>query len=364
MSRAEGSEDKQYEPTQKKLEDARRKGEVPRSSDLNTAAAYAGFAIVAISMGTVLFSRLVSELFRLLENADSLSFDVFQNEGQAIFGGIIGSVIWHLLPWFIVPASLVILAIIAQRSFVIAPTKLQPKLSRISVLANAKNKFGRAGFFEFIKSFVKLLVFSGVLGAFLFIRTPDIVTAVNFAPAFVTTVMFQFAEQFIVFIFVVSLVVGLVDFLWQRAEHIRKNKMSRQEMVDEAKQMEGDPFVKQQRRQKAQEIALNKMLSDVPSADVIVVNPIHYAVALKWSKEPGSAPVCMAKGVDEIAARIREIAQNSAIPIHRNPSTARSLFAAVDVGSQILPEHYAAVAAAIRFAETVRGKAKDRNWNV
>ena len=136
--------------------------------------------------------------------------------------------------------------------------------------------------------------------------------------------------------------------------------MSRKELTDESKDAEGDPYMKQKRRQKGQEIASKQMIQDVPNADVVIVNPTHYAVALKWSRLPGDVPVCVAKGVDEIAARIREKAQESAVPIHSDPPTARALHAVVEIGQEIPPENYRAVAAAIRFADEIRRKAKGR----
>lgn len=116
--------------------------------------------------------------------------------------------------------------------------------------------------------------------------------------------------------------------------------------------------MKQQRRQKGVEIAMNQMLAAVPDADVIVVNPTHYAVALKWDRSVGGAPECIAKGVDEIAARIRERAQENAIPIHSDPPTARALFSSVEIGEQIPRDHYEAVAAAIRFADRIKKMAR------
>jgi flagellar biosynthetic protein FlhB len=127
-------------------------------------------------------------------------------------------------------------------------------------------------------------------------------------------------------------------------------------MMDEHKNSEGDPHLKAKRRQKGQEIATNRMLSDVKTADVIIVNPTHYAVALKWDRASGRAPICVAKGVDEIAARIRERAAESGVPLHSDPPTARMLFVHLDVGQEVQPEHYRAVAAAIRFAEAMSKK--------
>ena len=161
-------------------------------------------------------------------------------------------------------------------------------------------------------------------------------------------------------VLLLAFTIGGIDYLWQHQEHLRKNRMSRKELQDEAKQTEGDPHTKQQRRQRGYEIAMNKMLADVPDADVVIVNPTHYAVALKWSRAAGAAPICVAKGVDEVAARIRQIASESAVPIHRDPPTARALYASVDISQEIQPEHYQAVAAAIRFAELMRRKARVR----
>jgi flagellar biosynthetic protein FlhB len=136
--------------------------------------------------------------------------------------------------------------------------------------------------------------------------------------------------------------------------------MSHQEIREETKQSEGDPYMKAERRQRGREIATNRMLLDVPKADVVIVNPTHYAVALQWARTRGSAPVCVAKGQDDVALRIREIAAEAKVPIHSDPPTARALHAAVEIGHEIRPEHYRAVAAAIRFADRMRKAARAR----
>ena len=359
---SDGSEDgdKQYEPTQKKLDDARKKGEIARSTDLNTAASYAGILIVATALGVGSLSSLGQMLANMVGNSDRIS-DTFFDDGALTFsGGVMQELLASVGPWFLIPGLIVLLSILAQRSFIVAPDKLVPKLSRISPLSNAKNKFGRSGLFEFAKSFFKLLIYSVVLAIFLMNKLPEILGTVHLTPAMATSVLLRLVIKFLAIVLIVALFIGVVDFIWQKAEHTRKNMMSRKEMTDEAKQSEGDPHVKQQRRQKGYAIAMNQMLADVPEADVIVVNPEHYAVALKWNRDAGGSPSCVAKGVDEIAARIREVAAESAVPIHRDPPTARALFATVEIGQQILPEHYHAVAAAIRFAETMRKKARTK----
>ncbi|MGC8201125.1 EscU/YscU/HrcU family type III secretion system export apparatus switch protein [Aliiroseovarius sp. PTFE2010] len=354
---AEGEdEDKQYEPSQKKLDDARKKGEVPRSTDLTTAAAYGGFIIAAAALGQSSMMSLGSVLQGLVGKADSAAQLMFEGSGQVLAGGIMLDVLWAIAPLFLIPALFALVSTIAQKSFVVAPQKLAPKLSRISVLSNAKNKFGRSGLFEFAKSFFKLSIYGLVLGVYLWTKIPQILATLSLSPGMVTVVLLKLVMNFLLIVLAIAGAIGAVDFLWQYSEHMRKNRMSRKEMTDEQKQAEGDPHVKQQRRQRGYEIAMNQMLADVPTADVIVVNPEHYAVALKWDRGAGSAPVCVAKGVDEIAARIRELANENGIPIHRDPPTARALHASVEIGQEIHPEHYAAVAAAIRFAEDMRKK--------
>jgi flagellar biosynthesis protein FlhB len=199
-----------------------------------------------------------------------------------------------------------------------------------------------------------------ILGFFIAARLPEILTTMALDPGMAMSVLLKLATAFLMIVLLVNGVIGGIDFLWQRGEHVRKLRMSHKEMMDEFKESEGDPHVKQQRRQRGYDIAMNRMLADVPKADVVLVNPTHYAVALKWSRAKGTAPVCVAKGVDEIAARIREAAAEAGVPIHRDAPTARALHATVEIGEEVRPEHYQAVAAAIRFAEAMRKKAGRR----
>ena len=354
----QNDETKEHEPTQKKIEDARKKGEVPRPSDLNTAAGYAGFLLVMTAGGAASVVHLGNIFSALIARSNELATDIFSGHGQPAFAAMMTGVGIAIGPWFLVPALASILSVVAQRSFVAAPSKLKPKANRISLISNAKNKFGRSGLFEFSKSFGKLLIFSVVLGIFLLARTDEVIGTLYLDPISIAATMARMSLSFLFIVLAIALGIGVVDFMWQSAEHIRKHRMSRKELTDEGKQTEGDPHIKQQRRQRAYEIAMNQMLADVPSADVIIVNPTHYAVALKWSRDKGSAPVCVAMGVDEIAARIREIANESAVPIHRDPPTARAIHATVGIGQEVRPEHYRAVAAAIRFAEAMVQKSK------
>ena len=360
MSQDDDSE-KPHEPTQKKLDDARKKGEIPRSQDVSTAAVYGGLILISIAAGAQSLKALGNTLIGLLGQVDRMAEVMVTDAGAPLFAGLFLRVATTVSPFFAAPAAAAILAIIVQRSFAVTPSKLQPKLQRISILANAKNKFGRTGLFEFAKSFVKLLVYSVILGLFLARRLPEMALSLSTDPGMVTALLLRLCVDFMVTVLLVAFVIGGVDFLWQRAEHLRKHRMSDKEIRDEHKESEGDPHMKGQRRARGQEIALNKMMIDVPTADVIITNPTHYAVALKWSREPGAAPICVAKGMDEIAAKIRQVAQENGVPIHRDPPTARALHATTEIGQEISPSHYRAVAAAIRFADQMRQRAKS-SW--
>ena len=358
MSEPPNDEDKQYEASQHKLDEARKKGDIPRSTDLNTAAAYAGLVILGLSVGGVTLLETGSELTGFIEYPDTIATTLFAGSAPPVLNSIAVNVSISMLPWFGIPAVLVIVAIIIQRGFVFAPSKLEFKLSRISPISQAKNKFGRSGLFEFAKSFVKLLLYSLVLFVFLLGEMPDMLAAMAFTPEQVTVTLLRSSIALLGVVLVIALALGVIDFAWQRAEHLRKNRMSRKELTDETKNSEGDPLMKQQRRQKGMAIAMNQMLSDVPDADVIIVNPTHYAVALKWDRLNPGAPVCVAKGVDLVAARIREIGAEASVPIHSDPPTARALHATVEIGQEIPRDHYKAVAAAIRFADRIKRAAR------
>ena len=358
MSGGDDDSDKSFEPTAQKLQKAREKGEVAKSTDLSVAAAYLGLVVALHVSGSGMVEGFGTVLISLLDQPDRLAQQMFTGAASAPVGGILMALVIPILPIFILPFGAVLLSILAQRALVFAPSKLEPKMSKISIISNAKNKFGRAGLFEFLKSFVKLVLYSICLGVYLSYRLPEMIASSGTGAFSVVAMLAQLGMEFLIIALLLALPVGVVDAVFQHAEHIRKNMMSRQEIQDEVKDSEGDPHVKGQRRQKGQQIAMGQMMADVPKADVVIVNPTHYAVALQWSREKGSAPKCVAKGVDEVAAAIRRVANEHAVPIHSDPPTARALHATIEIGEEIMEEHYAPVAAAIRFAEAMRQRAK------
>ncbi|SFL75424.1 EscU/YscU/HrcU family type III secretion system export apparatus switch protein [Shimia aestuarii] len=360
MSGQDDDSEKSFEPTPRKLEEARRKGEIAKSADFSVAAGYAGMFFTLSVLGVAAVAHTGEALTVLLDQAHNIAPLVFEGHPATVFGGILKNLLWSLSPLFVLPATAVLLSLFAQRAILFTPSKLAMKPNRISLVQNARNKFGRGGLFEFAKGFAKLLIYSICLGFFLRANLDKMASTVLADPAMAAAMLAELLISLLLVVTLVASVLGVIDYLWQRQEHIRKNMMTRKEMMDESKEAEGDPYIKQSRRQKAQAIASNQMLADVPSADVVIVNPTHYAVALKWSRKPGEAPICVAKGTDEIARRIRDAAQAAAVPIRSDPPTARALFATVDIGQEIPGELYRPVATAIRFAEAMRMKMRSQ----
>lgn len=355
-----GGGEKTHDPTPQRLTEARRRGDIPRSADVNVAASYLGLLAVVMTAGAFTLQHAGSVLMFFIGQPDRLEGRILGPGGPGLLGAILGEIALAVAPLFVAPMVAVVVSLFAQQAITFSAEKLQPKLSRLSILDNAKKKFGLSGIVEFAKALTKLAAIATALTIYL---TRDIDTMIGAATAEAGVVGSIMLHSFVVLLSVsciIAVSIAAVDFIWQRFEFTKRNRMTFQELRDEAKQSEGDPHVKGQRRSRAQAIATNRMLLDVPKADVVIVNPTHVAVALKWSRKRGSAPVCVAKGEDEVALRIREVAATANVPLHSDPPTARAINATVEVGREILPEQYRAVAAAIRFADRMRRMARER----
>ncbi|MEM1074337.1 MAG: flagellar type III secretion system protein FlhB [Pseudomonadota bacterium] len=362
MSGQDDQSDKSFDPTPQKLLEARKKGDIPRSTELLTAASYIGFLLAFMITGAASFAQLGNAMSILVGQSAQLAPLFFDGSAFLPAGGVILSTGQALLPTFGLPAAAVLLVLFATRGIVFAPSKIQPKLTNISLISNAKNKFGRNGIFQFFLSFIKLLIYSGCLGIFLYLNLEAMVAAIQTNPQAIVVLLAKICLSFFFVVVIVSTLIGGLDAIWQFFEHRRKNRMSRKEVQDETKNSEGDPHMKQERRQRAQSLAGTQMASEVAKADVIIVNPTHYAIALRWDRKPGEAPICVAKGIDAMAFQIRQIALDHSVPIHSDPPAARAIHATTDVGAEISPQHYRAVAAAIRFSEDMRRKARMRAY--
>lgn len=357
-NQSEDGQEKSHDPTPSRIQKAREEGDVAQSKEANAAASYLGFYLaIALASGGAA-ATLGFGLSQFLRDPATFAAQAFSGDGDGFIFSLSMNTIKGAIAFFALPMLGVLASLVAQQSITFSFKKIKPKLSRLSIIANAKKKYGTDGLVEFAKSAVKLIVICILFGAIFanrFTQLPaDSLLPAQALPQSLLREGVIFAGLIVIF----SVALALVDLPWSRHQHTKKLKMSLEELKKESKEQEGDPTMKQSRRERGQAIARNRMMKDVPDADVVIVNPTHYAVALKWERKRGAAPICVAKGTDEIAARIREIAALSGVPIRSDPPTARAIHAAVEIGDEIKREHYAAVAAAIHFADTMRQKAK------
>ncbi|PQA88873.1 flagellar type III secretion system protein FlhB [Hyphococcus luteus] len=353
----DSGQEKSHEPTQSRIDKARREGDVAQSKEANAAASYVGFylALAAASSGAA--AALAFHLSQLFDRPEAFAKQAFSGDGSAFIAKLSGVALEAVAPFLILPALGVLASLFAQQAIAFAPSKIQPKFSRLSLVSNAKKKYGPDGLSEFAKSAAKLIAICIMFGAFYAHRFTTLPLDARFPAQGVPQAILREGVIFAGMIVLFSTAIALVDVPWSRHRHNQKLKMTLEELKKETKEQEGDPAMKQNRRERGQAIARNQMMQDVPEADVVIVNPTHYAVALKWDRKGGGAPVCVAKGVDELALKIREVAAVSGVPIRSDPPTARAIHASVEIGDEIQRDQYAAVAAAIHFADAMRKKA-------
>lgn len=351
------SDDKQYDASESKLRKARQEGDVPRSTELQSALMYLGFWFAALFAAVWAVPAWIGMAARALggepwPDADGRSVADLARAlaGQAGLATLAGVAIMALP---------VVLGMVAQRSIVLTPKKLLPDVKRINPVKNAGQKFGKSGLAAFAISLGKALLV-GLGGWFLYASLLSwLLSSGGMQDLQWVDGLRLILDRAVLLALGIGAIFAIIDLVWKRLEYLKRHRMSRQEMQDEHKENEGDPHLKAARRQKGMDIVLNSMLADVERADVIIVNPTHYAVALEWKRGSGRAPVCLAKGVDDVARRIRERANDHQVPIWSDPPCARALHASVEIGQEIRPEHFAPVAAAIRFAEAMRKKARE-----
>lgn len=348
----EDSAEKEFQASEQKLKQARQDGNIPQSKETNSVAVVFGLMAATLVLqagsGNVLFGYLA----QFFQNADAYSTDIFSSGGQMTVS-LLARVTFQLLPLFLTMASFVLLTLIVTRAFSISAKKLKPEFKKISAVENFKKKYGPKGLFEFAKDMTKMLIAGLIATLFLFTFAREYYGSAALHTENLAGFTFEQVINLIALFAVFQFALALVDFPTQWRMHANRQKMTREEVKKEAKQSEGDPAVKQNRRQRAQEISRGDMLQNVKTSTVVIVNPEHYAVALNWDPGSDKAPIVVAKGIDSLAAKMREIAKAHDVPIYRDPPITRSIYRSVDIDQEINPEHFAAVAAAIQFVGKV-----------
>jgi flagellar biosynthetic protein FlhB len=354
MSDAQAETDqKEFDASEQKLDRAREEGDVFHSRELDTLGVYAGLLTVCALWQALGGPMMFLHLRAMLGEADTVAQQVFAGDGGSL-DGLLLPLLAVSLAALLVLAVPVIIVMAVQRSVVVVTKRVLPDLKRISPANHLKQKYGARGLSEFGFSLVKTVIISILVGVFLLKLQPIFFQTFfeNRSEFLIVTSRHMFNLLLILLGFQTAL--AAVDTLLQRQLYRNRQRMTREEVKREFKESEGDPHMKQERRKKAAKLSKSQMLANVRDATVVMTNPEHFAVALRWDPASGRAPVCVAKGVDHLAASIREAAVAAGVPLYRDPPTARSLYRLLDVDDEIKPEHFAAVVAAIQFVEQVR----------
>jgi flagellar biosynthetic protein FlhB len=347
------SGEKELEASEQKRRRAREEGDVPQSKETNTLALILGIMAATYTLKAASGTAIFSDFSALLYHGDAFAHDIFESDGEVTRGWLQGALI-HFLPVLLILMAAVIVALVVQRSVTFSMNKLKPKVKNLSPVENLKKRYGPRGITDFLKDTAKLLFAGGIGAVFLFQFVRDYYGTSALQVGRFADFTFRQVLNLILYFCIFQVVLAAIDLPLQQQLHANRLRMTREEMKKEMKQSEGDPMLKQQRREKGRKISSGQMLQNVKDSTVVMVNPEHYAVALKWDPDSDRAPVCVAKGVDHLAARIREVALASDVPIYRDPPATRSIYALVDIDEEIHKEHFAAVAAAIQFVDRVR----------
>ena len=348
MSEAPDKDSKTEEPTEKKLRDAMEKGNVPFSREAATLASLLGILLVSTFFIAGGVSHLNSSLRRLIDNPGGWSLE---NGADAVrLLETIGLDAARLLvPVIIVLATAGILSSFLQNAPSMVLDRIQPQFSRVSIAKGWKRLFGAQGQVEFLKSLFKLGAIS--LLALMILRTAqhDLFNSMFMEPGALPGLVWTMINRLLATVAVAAVVLVAADLVWSRLFWHSELRMTRQELKDEMKQADGDPIVKARLRSLARDRMRKRMIAAVPRATLVIANPTHFAVALRYVREEGGAPLVVAKGQDLVALKIREIAAEHGIPVIENKALARSLYKAVEVDKMIPPEFYKAVAEVVFY---------------
>jgi flagellar biosynthetic protein FlhB len=333
-------------PTPRRLEDARKRGQVAKSQDLASAIDLIGSALALLMMGT-LFAGAISRLLeRALDPTETLP-------SAAAIGDLVREAAWRaglaIAPFLGAGVAVSMIAHLVQTGPLITAEPLRPRLDRLNPIAGFGRLFGRRNLAKTVLNAFKLIIVGVVTYLILRAAVGEIASLPRLHIPGALGVLGAHALRLIIALLAVLLLLGVADFAYQRWEHTRDLRMTREQVRDERREMEGDPKVKAARQRLARQIALQRINHAVPGADVVVTNPTHVAVALRYDQQSMNAPRVVAKGADYLALRIRQVASANRIPIVERPPLARALYAQCEVGQEIPPELYQGVAEVLAY---------------
>lgn len=338
--------EKTQDPTQKRLDDAHKRGDVAKSQEVNTWFLIGGATLVLSSFGSSIGSGLQLPMRNLIANSWMIRTD---GPGLLLLAKSLGASVFSAMA---MPMLFLLVAAVGgnliQHRFVWSAEGLTPKFSKISPAAGFKRIFGKQALANFLKGLFKLIALGAVMCAVLWPERFRLDAMIHFDPSVLLGTSMTLTLQVMGAVVVMLTAVAIGDFFFQYRTWYEKQKMSLQEVKDEHKQSEGDPHIKGKIRQLRHQMMKKRMMAAVPKASVIITNPTHYAVALSYERGM-TAPICVAKGVDALALKIREVAGKHDIPIVENVPLARALYATTEIDEAIPTEHYHAVAEIIGY---------------
>ena len=347
MSDTNDAASRTEEATPRKLQQARERGEVVKTPDLAALASLSGAAAVAALGGGWLCRNLVADLTPFIASPDTMSF-----EGH---GGV---QIMHMALMAAAPVMGAVLfaacaagvaANLIQTGFLFSTETLSFDFKKVSPVAGFKRIFGIDGFMQFLKSLLKVALTGLLAWWVLNPHMNELENLVGMEPVAMLDFAADILRRLVFAVAAFLLIVAGADWFWQRQRFMQRMRMSKEELKEDFKQSEGDPHIKARQKQLRTERARRRMIQAVPTATVVVMNPTHYAVALKYDANETPAPLCVAKGLDTLALKIREVAEAHGVPVIEDPPLARALYATVEIDGIIPPAHYEAVAKIIGF---------------
>ncbi len=350
MSDDQDTDSKTEEATEKKLHDAVERGVVPVSREVSILASLAAIFIVMVFVLPPRAERFVGTLIHFLDDPAGWRLER-ESDVVALGQVMVGAAADFLAPTVVLLSLFGVAASIAQNPPRIVPDRIMPDLERISIGAGVARVFGMRGWTEFLKSALKIVAVASIVASVLAGQRYMLTTAMFLDVGDLPQRILKLSVDVVAAVLVATLVVASADLAWARIHWRRDQRMSRYELKEELKQTEGDRLVKARLRSLRLDRARKRMLSAVPRATMVVVNPTHYAVAMRYVRAEGGAPIVLAKGVDLVALRIREIAEQHSVPIVEDKPLARALYGAVAVDSTIPPEFYRAVAEIVHLIQ-------------
>jgi len=352
MAESEMGGERTEEPSQRRLQEARERGQIPRSRELTNFASMIGGSAAFVAVGGTLAGHL-SQMMRRSLSIDAKSLRTTDSMSASLGDAAI-SAVTAILPVFGALIGMVLLASVVLGGWNFSTKALAPDFSRLSPLKGLKRLFGLHGVSELAKALLKFIVVGAVCAGIVSSIFGDVLALAGMAPRAAISRGAGLMSWAFVWLCASLALVAVVDVPLQIFQFKRSLRMTRQELRDESKEMDGRPETKQRIRQMQQTLARRRMMHKVPTADVLIVNPTHFAVALKYDSKKMRAPVVVAKGVDLVAANIRRIAEEHRVPVFESPKLARALYRSTDLNKEIPSGLYVAAAQILSYIFRVR----------